>query len=287
MKKLLITGISGFLGSHFLELKNDDYEIFGTYQNTLLSYPNCFKIDLCNHQEVEQLINKVQPDAILHLAANSEPNYCELHPEETYKINVTASVNLAKIATQKNIQFLFTSSDLVFDGTNAPYSETDATNPIMEYGKQKVAAGKGILKVYPNAIIARMPLMFGISKYGCSFFTSWIDNLKTGKPLYAFTDESRTPVSGKTAMQGLLKLIEANVTGIYHLGGSESISRFDFAIQLAEVLKIDKPNIIASKIADVQMPAERPQNVSLNSTKAFYLGYQPMGVKDEIKQYSL
>ena len=285
MKKLLVTGISGFLGWHVAHYLQDDYELLGIYHKTkpeLKGIP-LTSLDITDNQSVSIFLNKNQPDAILHLAANSNPNQCE-QDESSNNINVKATINLAKWASERNIPFLFTSTDLVFDGKNAPYSEDSITNPIMVYGRQKLEAEQKVLAIYPNAIIARMPLMYGTPSNGLGYMNAWIRNLKEGKQVYCFTDEYRTTTSGSDAARGLFLLLEKNQRGIFHLGGKDRISRFDFAHRMAEAFGLSKELIIPSLQKDVQMPAKRPADVSLVSTKAYEIGFNPGSVEEELKK---
>jgi dTDP-4-dehydrorhamnose reductase len=135
-----------------------------------------------------------------------------------------------------------------------------------------------------------MPLMFGIpSPVAASFIQGFIANLQQGKELTLFTDEIRTPVSGGTAASGLLLALEKRVKGILHLGGIERISRYNFGLLLAEVLGLSIDLIKPCLQQDVFMPAPRSPDTSLDSSKAFSLGYSPLSIKDEliaISQYS-
>ena len=285
MKKLLVTGVSGFLGWHVAHHKQDDYELLGIYSQTKPELENIqlTSLNLTDYKAVRNFLEKNQPEAILHLAANSNPNNCEQN-ESSNNINVTTTINLARWAAKSNIPFLFTSTDLVFDGKNAPYSESSATNPIMVYGKQKLEAEQKVLDIYPNATIARMPLMYGTPSNGLGYMNAWIRNLKEGKKVFCFTDEYRTTTSGNDAAAGLFLLLEKNQSGIFHLGGRERISRFDFAQKMAEVFFLPKALIIPSLQKDVQMPAKRPADVSLVSSKAYALGFNPGSVVEELKK---
>ena len=275
MKKLLVTGISGFLGWHIAEHNQSGWQVNGIYQNNKPHHPEIQlnQLDLTDNQSVINYLQQYRPDAILHLAANSNPNDCEQNPLSN-NINVKATIHLAKWCAKQDIPFVFTSTDLVFEGNNAPYAETDTTNPVMIYGKQKLEAEQKILQIYPQATIARMPLMYGMPSNGLGFMNAWMRNLKEGKNIYCFTDEYRTAASGSDAARGLFLLLEKKVNGIFHLGGKERLSRFEFATQMAEYFGLDKNLIITSLQKDVQMPAKRPADVSLNSNKAFTLGYK-------------
>jgi dTDP-4-dehydrorhamnose reductase len=167
--KLLITGISGFLGWHIqaiLQRKSyanlhKNYQIYGTYYNHKppLNHIKLIHINLTNYQDVKNLFFTIKPDAVIHTAAASQPNYCQLNPDISYQINVTATVNIAQLCAENQIPLIFTSTDLVFDGKNAPYTETSLVNPVNIYGEQKLLAEQKILDIYPQIAIARPSCM--------------------------------------------------------------------------------------------------------------------------------
>jgi len=285
MKKLLITGASGFLGWHLCQIAKQEWEVYGTYFSHTLEIPGIkmLKVDLVDFQELKQIFDAVQPAAVIHTAAISQPNFCQTHPDESHAINVTASCNIAGLCADSSISCAFTSTDLVFDGLNAPYRETDPVCPVNIYGEQKVMAEEGMLKRYPMTAICRMPLMFGNeTPTATSFIQPFIQTLKQGKELNLFIDEFRTPVSGKTAAKGLLLALE-KVNGLIHLGGKEIISRYDFGRLLVEVFQLAPDGLKGCQQKDVKMAAPRPSDVSLDSSKAFSLGYQPLSLREELQ----
>jgi dTDP-4-dehydrorhamnose reductase len=291
MKKLLVTGVSGFLGWNLVPLARQNWQVYGTYFSHSLEIAgiNLCKIDLTDLLAVKKIFLEIRPDAVIHLAAQSQPNFCQQNPELSYQVNVTSTINLAQLSAEFQIPFLFTSTDLVFDGTNPPYQESDLVSPINLYGEHKAQAEQEILNVYPESIICRMPLMFGIpSPCSPSFIQPFIQTLKAGKPLSLFEDEMRSPVSGKTASEGILLALENCRGEILHLGGKESISRYQFGLLMAEKLGLPTDKITACLQADVPMAAPRPKDVSLNSVKAYSLGYNPLSLGEEfdyLKQY--
>lgn len=286
MKKLLVTGASGFLGWHVCQLAQQEWEVYGTYFSHSIEIPgiNLLKVDLQNFEELKRIFREIQPTAVIHTAAQSNPNYCQLHPDESYSINVTASCNIAGLCADDVIPCAFTSTDLVFNGLNAPYQETDAVSPVNIYGEQKVMAEQGMLERYPNTAVCRMPLMFGMATPTAkSFMQQFIQTLREGKDLSLFIDEFRTPASGTTAAQGLLLALE-KVQGRIHLGGKERLSRYEFGQLLVEVLGLPEVGLEACKQADVKMAAPRPRDVSLDSSKAFALGYVPLSLREELER---
>jgi len=286
MKKLLVTGASGFLGWNLCQLAQQEWQVYGTYFSKPVEIPNInlIKVDLRDFQQLKNLFQQIQPTAVIHTAAQSNPNFCQTHPEESAIINVTASSNIAGLSADYSIPCAFTSTDLVFNGLNPPYQETDSVSPVNIYGEQKVLAEQEMLAKYPQTAVCRMPLMFGITPpQATSFIQPFIKILREGKDLSLFTDEFRTPVSGKTAAKGLLLALE-KVNGVIHLGGKESISRYEFGLLMAETFQFPQDKLTACLQKDVPMAAPRPRDVSLNSNKAFALGYQPLSLREELEQ---
>lgn len=285
MKKVLITGVSGFLGEYLVATAPENMVLLGVYHNKKVHFDGVRtqQLDLLNFGQTQALIETFQPDAIIHAAALSNPNYCELHPEAAHKVNVEATQKLVKIAAQLDIPFVFTSSDLVFDGTQPPYNEQSPLNPPSLYGRQKQEAEAMIQAIHPAAIIARLPLMYGFPKYGQNFLSNWVAKLKGGEVVHAFTDEYRTAASGRCVSNGIWLLLERQVKGIWHLGSKERLSRYDFAVNVATHLGLDTSLIIPSKQADVKMAAKRPADVSLDSQRAFDIGYEPLSLKSYLE----
>ncbi len=285
MKKLLVTGASGFLGWHVCQLAKLQWEVYGTYFANMVSSPSITlsKVDLTDFQELKCLFQEIQPEAVIHTAAQSSPNVCQTHPDETEPINVTASANIAGICADYSIPCVFTSTDLVFDGLNPPYKENDSVCPVNYYGEQKVRAEGEMLARYPLTTICRMPLMFGnVTPTASSFIQPFIKTLRAEKELSLFIDEFRTPVSGITGAKGLLLALN-RVQGIIHLGGKERISRYEFGRLLVEVLKLPGTGLKSCCQADVKMAAPRARDVSLDSSMAFGLGYAPLSLRDELE----
>ena len=142
MKKLIVTGASGFLGWNICQSVRQEWNVYGTvYSNSLeIKGAEVIKLDLTNYKELKKAFYKIRPDAVIHTAAASDPSYCQLHQNETQGINVDAAVNIAMLCSDINIPFVFTSTDLVFDGLNAPYHEDDPVGPVNIYAEQKAMA---------------------------------------------------------------------------------------------------------------------------------------------------
>lgn len=243
----------------------------------------CVQVDLTDFASLKHVFNDAAPDAVIHTAALSSPNYCRQHPRESKAINVDASVFIAGLCADMKIPFVFTSTDLIFDGLNAPYREDDSLSPVNVYGEQKVMAEEGVLTAYPEAAVCRMPLMFGESSPAYrNFFQQTVNALRKGEEVRLFVDEYRTPAAGRTAAKGLLLALE-KVKGLIHLGGIERISRYNFGLLMMDLLGVREAHLVRCESKEMIMSAPRAPDVSLDSSKAFALGYGPLSLRKELE----
>jgi dTDP-4-dehydrorhamnose reductase len=277
MKKLLVTGASGFLGWNICIVAKAKWEVIG------LSFSHDIPIggigqercDITDFSGMDRLFDKHRPDAVIHAAAVSDPNYCEIRASESRRINVPASEHIACLCKKYGSRCAFTSTDLVFDGNSPPYSEQNTLSPISEYGRQKAEAEVLMGRAYTGMLICRMPLMFGDHPGPAkSFIQPMIENFRAAKEMSLFFDEFRTPVSGRDAALGILLLLEHH-SGVFHLGGKTSISRYEFGMALGKCLGLKSIAIHPISQKDIKMAAMRPRNVSLDSSKAMSFGYNP------------
>ncbi len=282
LPRLLVTGASGFLGWHLCHQAQQGWQVYGTYQRHPIAIAGVqlHGMDLTQRSAVQDWLRQLQPDGVIHTAALSKPNDCEQNPDRSYQINVEATCTLAEFCGERQIPFVFTSTEQVFDGESAPYGESDPPTPISMYGRHKVEAEERIQQVHPQAAICRMPLMYGPpSPITESFVQGFIRMLEAHKPLPLFVDEYRTPAYVEDAAEGLL-LALGKGSGLLHLGGPERINRYQFGLLLAEIFDLNPACITPCHRADVPMPAPRPADLTTSNERAVALGYQPKNVRD-------
>lgn len=275
--RLLVTGASGFLGWHICRLAAAEWSVYGLgcRHRTAINGTTPVEGDLTDSDFLAVLFDRIRPETVIHAAAASDPAFCEHHADEARRINVTATESLAGHCAQCKIPFVFTSTDLVFGGTRPPYAENDATSPISAYGRQKAEAEQRVMACNTEALVCRLPLMIGFSGgFRGTFSLEMLKALEAGTPINLFVDEFRTPVDGESAATGILTVL-GETSGILHLGGRQRISRYEMGQRLAAIMECKKTNIRPVSIKNMAASAPRPPDVSLNSQRAFRLGYDP------------
>ncbi|MES2621293.1 MAG: NAD(P)-dependent oxidoreductase [Bacteroidota bacterium] len=285
MKRLLITGASGFLGYHLLRLASVNWEVYGiTYsKNFYCENTTAINCDIRNYIELGNFIDDIEPDAVIHTAAISDANFCEQNKELSYEVNVEATRNLAGICCDYNIPFSFTSTDLVFDGKKGKYQEEDEKNPLSTYGEHKSIAEDEVLRICPRTTVMRLPLMFGYPEASTSnYLNKFLFQIRSRESVKLFHDEYRSVCGAKSIAEGILKLFENN-SGIIHLAGKEKLSRYDFGMMAAKAFELDTSHIQSCSQKDFRMNAQRPADVSLDIAKAVSLGFNPLLAEDELK----
>lgn len=287
MESLLITGASGFLGWHACQQLAASWHIHGTYATRPVELPQgiAHQLHLTDSAAIAACLNTVRPNAVIHAAARARAHDCQQHPAATHAVNVTGAVELARQCATLAIPFLFVSTDLVFDGTAAPYDETDPPHPLNQYGQQKAQAEREILQVHPAATLCRLPLLYGAATptAGC-FLQGLLLSLQRGDLVSLFIDELRTPVAVNDAVAGLALALDRGIQGRLHLGGPERISRYHLGHAIAQAFGLSAASIRPCRQADVDLPAPRPADVSLDSRRAFALGYSPSPLQAALTQ---
>jgi dTDP-4-dehydrorhamnose reductase len=263
--RLLVTGVSGLLGHHVAQRALEQWNILGTVGGFTTQLPiDAAVIDFSDPASIAQL-GQWESDVTIHCAAISEGRLCEQDPEWAIKVNVDATEQLAKAVTSQGKRFIFLSTDLVFDGKTAPYSEESSPTPLGWYGRTKAMAEERLLGL-PNTLVVRTSLLFGESPRGNrSADERLIQQVNAGIQAKLFTDEFRCPLTASDLATALLALAESSETGIRHVVGSQCLSRYAIGQQLAKHFGWSPQSIQPASIHD--FPGVRPANLCLTSIR--------------------
>jgi dTDP-4-dehydrorhamnose reductase len=254
-----ITGAAGLIG-HALARQAP-----GAFPNHRVVPLTRTELDLTDSAAVARRFASDRPDAVIHCAALSRSPVCQAQPELARQLNVGVTRQLAELCADATLVFF--STDLVFDGRNAPYAEDAAPNPVMVYGETKAEAEQ-IVRANPRHLIIRTSLNFGNSPTGDRAFNEEMLNAwRAGKTLRLFTDEFRSPIAAPETARAVLDLLRADAAGIVHVGGAERLSRWQLGQALAARHPEVNPRLEPSSLRDFT-GAARPADVTLDSTKA-------------------
>lgn len=222
-------------------------------------------IDLADFRAVADLHRREQPSLIIHCAALSRGPACEADPALAKRLNVGVTEFLGGLCAESD--FIHFSTDLVFDGKKGNYSESDPVNPLSVYAETKVAAEQAV-SGNPRHTIIRTSLNGGKSPTGDRGFNEELRRQwSVGKATRLFSDEYRSPIPALATARAVWELARAGARGIYHVGGSERLSRFEIGLAVAELCPELNPKIEACSLATHQGPP-RPPDTSLNCAKA-------------------
>ncbi len=233
-KTALITGASGYIGSKFVEALADiGYKAIGTDVDNGNGRTTEYQLNLTDHALVIKLLDEINPGVILHTAGLKSLNYCEANPEQAFKVNTEASINLFKSALKKNPETLiiFLSSDYVFDGLSGFYTDVDDVKPATVYGKTKVEVERSLRGMTNKHLIIRTSNVFGLGNGG--FWDYVTEGLADRLPIDAYEDTYFTPTYLPYLLDAVKKAIEQGTTGTIHVCGKERVSRYEFAVQIS------------------------------------------------------
>lgn len=261
IRKILITGASGFVGGRIVEALKVGFELLT---------PGHAQLDVTSEDNVERYIQETRPDAILHLAAISNTGYCEEHPEESYKVNVVSVENLAKSAARHSIKMVWFSSDQVYNGNEelGPLTEDLAVSPENHYGRHKLLAEERALDICPSSVALRATWMYDAPKDGMKTHGNFVINFQnaiaTGTPLRFATREFR----GITWIEDIVKNIPYTFDlpgGVYNFGAENLLNTYETALEYGKMLGCDTDSLI---IPDTERFPQHIRNISISMKKA-------------------
>jgi dTDP-4-dehydrorhamnose reductase len=270
MPRLLVTGVGGLLGSHVARSAANTWQIATTSSG--FCPPDLadrfIPCDLRDAEAVRHLVDGVAPEAIVHCAALSENRLCESDPELAVRVNVEASIQLARAVTAAGGRFVFISTDLVFDGTAAPYDETATPNPRGWYARSKHMAEERVLEL-PNTVVVRTSLLLGSSpRRDRSVEERLARQFAAGERPTLFVDEFRTPLAAADLARALVRLAAGTEGGLLHLAGPDCLSRHALGLLLAAHFGWPDDWIQPGSVNDFPATPPRPTNVCLDCNRA-------------------
>jgi dTDP-4-dehydrorhamnose reductase len=271
MKRILVTGVSGFLGRYVAGSLQDRYHVLGTYRTHATALDGCELtcLDVADAEGVRTITQAFRPDVVVHTVALGDVDACEGHPHEAYRINVQGTEAIAQAAVALGARLIYISTDQVYDGVKGNYDEEDAPNPLMVYGRTKLQGERCVATICRDAVILRLALMYG---WGIPTRLNFVDGLmhrlQVGQEVSLFVDQYRTPLYVVQAAEAIGRLINAaDIRGTFNLGGSERMDRYAFGLKVCEVFDLPRASLKPIAMGSVGGLAARPRDCSMHSAK--------------------
>lgn len=259
MKKILVTGSSGFLGSRIVEYYKKRYDILT---------PTHGELDITDEMKVLNYFELNKPDIVIHCAAISDVGVCERDPERAYLINVEGSVHIAKASKDIQAKCVICSSDQVYFGSlvEVAHKEEEELTPVTIYGKGKLEAEQMCLEVNPDCVLLRLSWMYDArvsrqDEHG-DFFTTLIPKLKTEETLsYPIYDRR-----GITDVNEVVENIEKALYipgGVYNFGSPNEMDTYSTIQKMFFEAKLESVRLCENREAF----ADSPRNLSMDQEK--------------------
>lgn len=300
MKKVLVTGSNGLLGQKLTDIYRQHSEI------SLIAtgrgpdrYPQkhgylYVPMDITSEDEVMRVIGEHQPDCVIHTAAMTNVDACELDHEGCKAQNVDAVRHIIKATNDTGAHLIHISTDFIFDGTSGPYREEAAPNPLSFYGNSKLMAEELIMAKAKHWAILRTVLVYGlVADMSRSNIVLWArDALKNAKPIKVVDDQFRTPTLAEDLAMGCRLAESHEARGVYNISGKDYMSIYELVNKVADYFGYPMDLVERVSSSTLQQPARRPPVTGFVLDKAIReLGYQPHSFEEGIalvqQQYEL
>jgi len=265
MKRILIIGSEGMLGSALLSsFKGPDIEVIGT---DIRAEKN--PLDITKPDDTTDFIKQVRPDVVIHVAAYTDVDGCELNLNDAYLINSEGTKNIANACKQIGAFLIYISTDFVFDGNKAmPYIEDDVPSPISIYGRSKLQGEQRVRQLLERYLIIRTSWLFGES--GKNFVDTIIKKAESGEPLRVVDDQRGSPTYAKDLADAIVAILltahDVKLTTL-HITNSGSCTWYDFAKEIIRGKGMKGVNVEPVSSDQIKRPAKRPKMCILDNTR--------------------
>lgn len=282
--KLLVTGCTGLLGSNICYNLRSSFEITGISRGPfLMSGIKHIHADFSNSEDMRELFDANEYDAVIHCAAITNVDACEKDPHRAFEVNTDAAYALSRLAQSQDARFVFISTDAVFAGeSEVPYKETDPVDPISIYGQTKVKAEEKILE-NRNSLVVRTN-MYGFNRLSKESLSEWvIRSIQQGNDIRMFHDVVFNPLLVNTLANSIMQALRLEEHGILNIGCTTPLSKYDFGREIAA--RMGQPcKIQPISVDDFGFMAKRAHYMHLNCDKAQKLGISLPSIYDDIDE---
>jgi dTDP-4-dehydrorhamnose reductase len=269
--RIMIAGAGGLVGRELARGLSDNHQVLALKRQDL---------DITNNQAVRQLVDDERPSLIIDCAVLGL-SACEIDQSRAWDVNVVGTENLARAAAGVDADFMYLSTNYVFDGKredNLPYTIHDTPAPVNTYGQTKLAGERVAMSVSLRTFVVRTSWIFGVGKK--NFFSTIHHSLRAGKRTQSITDVWASSTYVRDLAARVDEILKHRHYSIYHVVNRGTCSYYDFALEAARVLNLSnaatKHLIEPVKASEVPHSVRRPRFTPMRCVVSEELGLSPM-----------
>lgn len=283
--KILVTGASGRIGSQLVkDLVSEQHTVFSGYKKNTPVFGNPVKLDLVS-DNLTDTISEIEPDCIVHLAAMTDIDACETQKNQAEILNASVTKKIAKESSLNGTYFCYLSTSYIFDGKieYAHEDEIDHKKPINNYGLTKLLGENAVMNLASPWSILRTDLTFGIHPTKRNFLTKVYNFLSNNEDIEVPVDQFVSPTYLPNLSSMIMDALTKQITGIYHVAGTERISKYALAEMFADKIGLDKKHLRPISLSETNYTAKRPADSSLDTSRALsYLASKPLPIEPSV-----
>ena len=277
LEKVVITGSNGLLGQKLVKLflQKPGYEV-----HALSRGPNrlddkegyhYYDIDLLDKAALETILTQIIPDVIIHTAAMTNVDACELNQAECDQMNIEVVAHILDYCKGKNVYLVHLSTDFIFDGEKGNiYKEEDTAHPVNYYGLSKWKSEIMISESKVEHAILRTILVYGlVDGNDRSNIVLWVKNsLEDKKEIRVVTDQLRMPTYAEDLAEACWLAVDSRAKGVFNVSSNELMSIYEIALAIADAFSLDKKLIHPVPTSALNLPAKRPSSTGFDLNKS-------------------
>ncbi|MBL7998558.1 MAG: dTDP-4-dehydrorhamnose reductase [Candidatus Kapabacteria bacterium] len=246
-----------------------------------------YRCGLADTPRLKEIFRSEKPAYVINTVSLTNVDECERNKQLANELNVAGVERLAKLCRIYSSYFLHLSTDYVFDGIKGPYIETDLPSPINYYGRTKLAGENAVVTTSDTFAVLRTNVVYGIAPGVKTDFVQWVLNrCDSGEPFHVVDDQFGNPTLSDDIALTALRMMERAAHGIYHCGGADYCSRYDFAEQIAALFHTDSSKMQRVQTASLGQLAKRPLRAGLITHKVrSELGVTLSGITSGLNTY--
>jgi dTDP-4-dehydrorhamnose reductase len=251
MRRILVVGAKGMLGRDLMEILPSSIpsdEVVGW---------DIEEIDIEKRDEAATKIGKLRPDIVVHIAAYTDVDGCELNKEKAFAVNAEGTRSVALATSECHAKMVYLSTDYVFDGDKrGPYLENDSARPLNVYGQSKLEGEQYVQNLVEDFLIIRTQWLYG--SFGKNFVSSILRQAREKNTLSIVDDQTGSPTYTVDLAKAISVLIQCNARGIFHVANSGLCTWCTFGQTILKLLGVNRVKVVPISSRELGRPATRP-----------------------------